>query len=228
MKALNFENKSITSRHIADHGVVAFSATNCKFVNCHFEKFNAREVCFGAGIGPTQYIDCTFSDVTIASNAPGRAIFKLCRFENVRFVKLFCTEIIFIDCSFNGTFEKGSLVGELLVNEDYTDYLSSKTIGNDFSQFNIKDVSFHEFNFHHQKFSNNDKQRIISNLSRFISSAREKINSIESVSLCDEAYRVLKILELKNEDGNNQAFLNPTNFPKALQPAAELLLSFNN
>ncbi|WP_395338342.1 hypothetical protein PN836_011325 [Ningiella sp. W23] len=222
MKELIFNNEIVRSKTFGDLNIDKFDATSCQFSDCTFQKLKIKEVCFGSGVIPTLYKNCLFGDATLSSHAPGRATFIGCKFNNVKFVRLFCTEIIFKKCFFSGDFQKGNIVGELAnLRED-----SIRADDNDFTQLRFGDVSFHDLDFAKQKFCKEDRALIIENVEDFIVQAKKQLDTISDFSLHDDAYRIVEILELKNEDTNNQMFFNPKNFPKHLEAAARHIASY--
>jgi hypothetical protein len=108
-----------------------------------FKNVKAENFSFGAGMRPTTYRNCVFSDCEIRSITPGRATFVGCTFENVDLFRLIFREVEMVDCTFSGVM-KDVVFDRRVQASDRIKLGRIENIysGNDFSRVKLIDVSF--------------------------------------------------------------------------------------
>jgi uncharacterized protein YjbI with pentapeptide repeats len=225
MENIEIIKQNLKSKSFSGKKVSKFLIVESKFVDCSFESMNIKDICFGAGTKKSTYVNCVFDNSIFSSNVPGIARFESCSFKNVTIKKLFGVEIELINCVFSGEFKQGNLVGVFRDVDGSTK--RNEFQGNDFTNLEFLDVAFSDINLTLQKFSRDKGYSVITDVDLFLLKAKELINSIEDFKVFDSANKVISIIELESEGGNNQLFIDKNNFPKLLQEAASIVLSVN-
>jgi len=221
MSEIEIFNKVIKSKVFSGEKLSKFIAAESEFIDCSFEGMNIKDICFGAGIQKTKYINCSFDNSTFSSNVPGVARFEGCSFKNIKIKKFFCVDVEFVDCVFSGEIKQGNFLG---VNKPLNGKPKvNEYRNNDFSQLNLVDVGFVSIDLTLQKFPKNDYLILITDMTKFLLACEIKAKSISDINLYDNAKLVINILSLESEGGNNQLLLDLNSFPKRLQKAAEFI-----
>lgn len=224
MNDIEIIKKRLKSESFSGKKVSKFVAVECEFVDCSFQNMNIKDICFGGGSKPTRYVNCTFDNTTFSSNAPGLARFESCSFKNVTVGKLFCVDVEFIECVFSGEIKQGNFVG-IHREIDGTSKVNEFK-DNDFTGLTLGDVGFMGIDLTLQKFPQSRALTIITDVSSFLSSAKAEIENITDTSTYDAAVKVLTIMEMESDGGNNQLLVDKSSYPQKLQEAVELVLSY--
>jgi len=224
MNDIEIFNQRLKSESFSGQKVSKFIAVESEFLDCYFQDMNVKDMCFGGGIKQTKYVNCTFDNTTFSSSVPGVARFENCSFKNVMVKKFFCVDVEFISCVFSGEIKHGNFVGIHRGIDGATKINEFKD--NDFSGLILGDVGFTDIDLSLQKFPKNGGLAVISDVSSFLSNAKSEVEKIADHAMYDSAVKVLKILEMESDGGNNQLLVDKLSFPKKLQEAAELVLSY--
>lgn len=118
-----------------------FWARNSRFEDCRLGGLSGTGGTFGAGLRPTIYVDCSFDGARIESNAPGRARFERCSFEDVLLRGWICMDCEFVDCTFSGRGERMVFYGSR-PRPFGLGTTENAFRGNDFSRMQLRDVAF--------------------------------------------------------------------------------------
>ncbi|MCG7564649.1 hypothetical protein [Pseudoalteromonas sp. McH1-42] len=224
MNDIEIFNQRLKSESFSGQKVSKFIAVESEFLDCSFKDMSIKDICFGGGSKQTRYVNCNFDNSTFSSNVPGVARFENCSFKNVKVRKLFCVDVEFIDCVFSGELKQGNFVG--IHREIDGTSKTNEYKNNDFSELAFGDVGFIDIDLSLQKFPHRGALAVITDVSRFLTNAKAEIEKIVEHSMYDDAAKVLTILEMESEGGNNQLLVDKFSFPKKLQEAAELVLSY--
>ncbi|WP_125564211.1 hypothetical protein [Pseudoalteromonas rubra] len=224
MNDIEIFNQRLKSESFSGQKVSKFIAVESEFLDCSFKDMSIKDICFGGGSKQTRYVNCNFDNSKFSSNVPGVARFENCSFKNVKVRKLFCVDVEFIDCVFSGELKQGNFVG--IHREIDGTSKTNEYKNNDFSELAFGDVGFVDIDLSLQKFPHRGALAVITDVSRFLTNAKVEIEKIAEHSMYDDAAKVLTILEMESERGNNQLLVDKLSFPKKLQEAAELVLSY--
>jgi uncharacterized protein YjbI with pentapeptide repeats len=104
-KSLTLEGEDLTGKEFSGRKLVALSVVDSRLVRCRFERMIVESVCFGAGLMPSEYTQCSFDGSKFAGTHWGRARFVECSFRDVRLKGFFGFDAEFIDCVFTGRAE---------------------------------------------------------------------------------------------------------------------------
>jgi len=129
------------------------------------------------------------------------------------------------DCVFTGEIRKGRFVG-IHRRVDGT-YSSNEFCGNDFSGLEFGDVGFSSIDLLSQTMPKSKDLLTVYDLEKFIRRARLKVSNFKGEDLYDEVLNVINIIELENDGGNNQAFIDRRGFPNSLQKGIKKLFALD-
>lgn len=226
MEDIEIFNKRMRCKSFSGKKLSKFLAVESEFINCHFENMSIKDVCFGGGSKQTLYFGCIFDNSVFSSNAPGVARFENCSFRNIKIKKFFCVDVEMIDCTFSGEIEQGNFIG---VHRDVSGEISVNEFrGNDFSDLRLGDVGFSGLDLTAQKMPVGSDFLVISNVKNFLTKVRTDCASIKNQQLSDAILRVLGIMALESEGGNNQMFVDRRSFPIDLKDAMDFIFFHAN
>lgn len=219
MNTIELTNNIYQGEVFSGQKVSRFSALNCRFVNCKFENMDIKDAVFGLGNKKTQYIGCSFDNSKLSSKVPGVARFENCSFKNVTIKELFCVDVDIVNCSFSGKIKSGNIVGE--GSDIDKGKFKNEIVNNDFSALNLDDVGFQGIDLKAQKFPSCDRYAVLTDVTGFIKEmeASELLRNTNS----DAIKKVLNILEMENQGGNNQLLVDKNSFPVSLVKAVDIL-----
>ncbi|KPV93713.1 hypothetical protein AN214_04251 [Pseudoalteromonas sp. P1-9] len=224
MSDIEIFNQRLKSESFSGQKVNKFIAVESEFLDCSFQDMIIKDICFGGGTKQTKYVNCTFDNTSFSSNVLGVARFENCSFKNVKVKKFFCIDAEFINCVFSGEIKQGNFVGK---HRDVDGKTRTNEIqDNDFTGLVFGDVGFTNIDLSMQKFTQNENLAVITDVSSFISNIKSEVEKITDFAMYDSAVKVLTILEMESDGGNNQMLVDKLSFPKKLQEAAELVLSY--
>ena len=218
---IEIANQLLDGENYSNQRLSKFVAVESSFTNCSFENMKINDVCFGGGINQTKYIGCSFDNSSFSSNVVGVARFEKCSFRNVKIKKMFCLEVDFIECVFSGEMKQGNFLGAFTPLGGVS--TTNEIINNDFAEMNIGDVGFVDIDLRLQKFPKLDRLVKVLNISDFLVESKKKANTLVGNGLKDDVLKVIQILELISEGGNNQMLVDKSLFPKNLLNAVNMI-----
>lgn len=183
---------------------------------CTFERLRADDFCFGAGMGMSEYVDCSFDGSRIRTTVPGRARFVRCSFRNVNLTKWeYCGELEFIDCVFTGTLRDIVFVGEILLESDKRELgrERNKFAGNDFSGAKLVDVAFRRgIDLGRQRLPDGRGYLLLEDAEPVLLHALERLRVLPESEEKEEVRIDLQVSLDDVKDGQQQILISPDSF----------------
>ena len=221
MENIEFIKQSVKFKSFSGKEISKFLAVESEFVGCSFEKMKIKNICFGAGDKQSRYINCVFDDSEFSSNVPGIARFENCSFKNIKIKKFFCVDIEMINCRMSGEIIQGNFVG---IHRDIDGSISVNEFrDNDFTNLKLGDVGFIGIDLTAQKLPVGSDFLVILNVEDFLTKVKAEIINIKDLGLSNSISNVISMIEMVNEGGNNQLFVDKRSFPKNLQDAVSVV-----
>lgn len=192
-----------------------WTAHESRLERCRFEGIKATYFCFGAGMGMSEYVDCSFDGSRINALNPGNARFVRCSFRNVRLTKWICAEAEFIDCVFTGTLKEINFIAHLSeYNQQHLGRAFNRYEGNDFTGAKLSGVAFMGgVNLLDQKLPEGDGHLLLEEADPVLVAALSRVDSWPE---SPENKEVRSYLESKLESyvlrGQRQLLISPHDF----------------
>ena len=226
LSLIEFKDSTFEGVDFSGKKADSFSAINCQFISCNFDKMIVKNACFGGGMEQSKYFDCSFNEAKFKASAPGNARFERCSFRRVNLEEFQCKAVEFIDCTFSGSIKKSFFNGALHPQDlIYSLRKTNDFVGNDFSQVSFKDVGFRTgIDLRKQKLPVTGNYVYIEDGEAFIQRMREKYLTEADLTLREQVFLVLKILQFATQGGQQQLFISKEDFPKSVNLGVKAIL----
>lgn len=227
---LTFEGAREHRRDFSGRKLDYFCAVGSRFERCNFDRMRASDLCFGAGLNDSVYVDCSFDGARLSNVSGGNARFERCSFRNVLLKTFFCHNVEFVECTFSGKMVKAYFNGT--VSEDSRRTLRRKTNefrDNDFSQMEFVDVSFRTgIDLARQKLPDGSDYLLIRDAEQALAVARTAVMQWAASEIRRDAVAMLDSLAFECQGGQKDLFVRtpdamPVFWPEAREGVFRIL-----
>jgi hypothetical protein len=212
------DRQSVSDKSFRGERWPDFIAIGSTFNRCDFSNTRFEQVCFGAGLNQSRYVECCFDGTEIDASNPGNARFERCTFRDAKIQVFRGLDVEFIDCLFSGVIKKGFFNGT--PHRDTVAPPLSRTQnefhGNDFSNAKLIDIGFRSgIDLSLQRLPKGDDYI-------YVEDGRGFVQNLPSTGLAEkhgDPFSVIEhILQMELAGGQRQIFLSIKGFPARDRP----------
>ncbi|GLX99127.1 hypothetical protein [Herbidospora sp. NBRC 101105] len=198
-----------------------------RLTRCDFTRAVLRGGSLGAGVLPTEYLECDFSGARLKRVSPGRASFISCVFNGVQITDMMSLEAEFIDCTFTGLLKSVTFSATPDLLDDRLLRTRNRFTGNDFSGAELREVGFRGgVDLDAQHLPGGDGFLLLRQAAGILTEAMKDIATWTSKPDRDEASIVTGVLLDETAAGQRDLFIATSFLTKRLSPDyAQRLLS---
>jgi hypothetical protein len=223
IKRLRFHGETLDSRRFTDADVDDFGAVACVFNHCDFSGLRAGNASFGAGVGDSRYVECSFDRARIARAFVGRARFEKCTFRNVRLGEFWAQDAEFVGCVFSGSIRQAIFRGRPI----HEDLGRSRNdfVENDFGDASLHDVAFSAgIDLTSQRLPAGASYLQCLNGKEAVARARARVSEHLGSPDYRQAEALIQVLERELSEGQTQLFLCLGSLARKSGPALDAIL----
>src|SRR6185369_334349 len=100
---LRFDNERHRHAQFGGKEYVQIISVASRFEACSFDNVRVMSAALGAGLGVSEYVDCTFDRSRICFAVGGTYRLERCSFRDVELQHWFCFATEIVDCTFTGS-----------------------------------------------------------------------------------------------------------------------------